>query len=341
MRKEGDHYQVSESAWRNLPAWQQAEWREVREAFLTTYSAYPDTLAPLHDAEHCRRLEPRYRELLYVDGEFCQVALTSGHRHYAPLVRYSAEGSGDYLIAPGPFFKVYGYYLELLVGALTRRDHDTAAKVAGIVSHLLCDRNPGDHIDPAVWLGLLFPPPPEVAARVSDCWGVTTQEVDIPDVRYQPRLLGVCVGEALHGFYQRYLAMMKRGIPYVSRMLRAAYEGRPAEAQRLLSEARLLGIEILSDYLYTAFCIAYERFEPREVAALEAVDLTIEATQSPLVAALARMGRRVILGRQTDAPSTGKRSPSSTRPARQAVFRKRESVQHTVTVADSTSWKGS
>ena len=275
MRTEGDHIQVSENVFDNLPAWQQAEWRDVRKAFTTTYSYYVDNLAPVSAPEKCLAIEPRYREMMYVDGVYCHGALGSGSHRMAPLMRYSGDFGGDYIITRAPFERVFGQYLTRLTEAMGRRDHDTAAKYAGIVSHLFCDRHPGDHIDPGMWSGLLCPPPPEIAPRVIDAyWGVTTQEVDIPRVRYTPRLLGTGHTEAINRFFHRYLMMMKRAIPFVSRMLREAYAGRQAEAQRLLSESRLMGIEIISDFLYTAFCLAYERCDPAEVKALDNADIT-------------------------------------------------------------------
>ena len=272
QRKEGDHYQVSENAFNNLAAWQQAEWAAVRDDFLGAYSKYVDTLSPAF-GEQRAVVEPRYMELMYVGGAYCQVALARGARDRHPFIRYSGHFSGDHVLSRQGFHKVYGQYLRRMVKALQRRDHETAAKYGGIVSHLLCDHNPGDHIDVGTWLGGPYPPPPDVAPRLSDCWMVTMQDVQIPRTRYSPRLLGRTSKEAIYALYQRYLAMMKRGIPYVSRMLGAVYQDQPAEAQRLLSEVRLLGIEVLSDFLYTAFCIAYKRFEPSEDAALQSVEL--------------------------------------------------------------------
>jgi hypothetical protein len=272
MRTQGDHYQVSENAFNNLAAWQQAEWAAVRDGFLGPYSGYVDNLSPAF-GDRRAAIEPRYKELMYVGGEYCQVALDSASRERHPFVRYSGHMSGEHVIERHGFLKVYGHYFKEMVKALRRRDHETAAKCAGIVSHLMCDHNPGDHMDVGTWLGVNYPPPPEVAPRLSDCWAVTTQEVQVPLIRYAPRLLGQTVPEAIHVLHQRYLAMMKRAIPYVSRMLGAVYQGQPAEAQRLLGEARLLGIEVLSDFLYTAFCIAYRRFDPEQKQALQSVDL--------------------------------------------------------------------
>ncbi len=274
MRTEGDHHQVSENVYHNLPEWQQAEWREVLEPFLKVYSFYPDLLAPVNGEERCEATEPRHREFMYVDGVFCQAAFDHGTWRYAPLVRHSNEGGGDCILAWEPFRKVFAHYLERTASALAARDHTSAAKYAGIVSHILCDRTPGDHIDPAIWIGLLFPPPEDCDSPLDPNWGFATKEVDIPRLRYRPRLLGSDVPEAVHGFYQRYLHMMKEGIPYVSRMLSAAYAGRFDDSKRLLSEVRLLGIEIISDFLHTAFCLGYGRFDPDELQQLGTADLT-------------------------------------------------------------------
>jgi len=270
-RTEGDHYQVSENVFANLPAWEQKLWSEVREDFLGDYSKYPDLLAPTNSHEVCACVDPDYKDFVYIDGVFSQVALEAGEWRMAPLVRYCGTGGGDHILSREPFQKVMGHYLERIVQSLRGNDHVAAAKYAGVVSHLMCDRHPGDHIDPAVWNGLLFPPPNSEGNTI---WGLTTQEVDIARVHHEPKLLGLSVREAMHGFYQGYLRVMKLGIPYVSRMLVAAYEGNPAKAQALLSDVRLLGIALTSDFLHTAFCLAYERFPPSEVSALEECDLS-------------------------------------------------------------------
>lgn len=272
-RTQGDHHQVSENVFENLPAWERTLWSAVREDFLGDYSKYPDLLAPTHDHNTCASIDPNYRDFVYIAGIFSQVLLEAGEWRMEPLVRYCGTGGGDHVISRKAFQNVMGHYLERIVESLAANDHVAAAKYAGVVSHLMCDRHPGDHIDPAVWSGLLFPPP---SSEGRTFWGLTTQEVDIARVRYRPKLLGLSVSEAVRGFYQGYLRMMKLGIPYVSRMLAAAYEGNPAKAQALLSEARLLGIEIVSDFLHTAFSLAYEKFEPSEVSVLDTLDLSRE-----------------------------------------------------------------
>ncbi|MBL8993640.1 MAG: hypothetical protein JNM63_09885, partial [Spirochaetia bacterium] len=158
-RTEGDHYQVSENVFANLPAWEQELWSEVREDFLGDYSKYPDLLAPTNSREVCISVDPDYKDFVYIDGVFSQVALEAGEWRMAPLVRYCGTGGGDHILSREPFQKVMGHYFERIVGSLRANDHASAAKYAGVVSHLMCDRHPGDHIDPAVWNGLLFPPP--------------------------------------------------------------------------------------------------------------------------------------------------------------------------------------
>jgi hypothetical protein len=57
-------------------------------------------------------------------------------------------------------------------------------------------------------------------------------------------------------------------------MLLEAYAGRQDRVEKLLSESRLMGIEIISDFIHTAFCIAHDRFEPAQLALIQALDLT-------------------------------------------------------------------
>ena len=273
MRTEGDHVQVSENVFNNLPDWEQNLWRDQRADFIGPYSWLADTLAPVLNDEERRRVDPRYKELVDIDGVDYSNSTHMDSPPSLPFVRDYGE-SWHRVIEPKPFARTFGYYLDMIVRNLRAGDHAMAAKGAGMVSHILCDYHPGDHIDPGVWLRYILPPPEHMQGKLSDCWGVTTQEVDIPRVLYPPRLLGLNATEAMYHFYQRYLDMMKRGIPRISQMLLAVYAGQPAEAQRILSQSRLMGIEIISDFLHTAFCIAYDRFEPSERAALAHADLT-------------------------------------------------------------------
>ena len=77
MRPYGDHAQVSENVFENLPQWQQELWKDLREKFIMHYSGYVDYLAPHADPAKCAAIEPRYKELMYIDGEYCEVALST------------------------------------------------------------------------------------------------------------------------------------------------------------------------------------------------------------------------------------------------------------------------
>lgn len=273
MRTQQDHYQVSENVFNNLPAWQREQWASVREQFIGEYSLYPDTLAPVNQLEKIVQAEPRYREFIYIEGRFAGEMLTCEGRPFWPFARWYNQRSIDRVIEWPQFNKVFGFYLDMMVRSLTASDHHTAAKAGGIVSHLLCDYHPGDHVDAAIWQGLLVPPPPD-AEGVSDCWPIITQKVDIPRVLYKPQLLGKTPVEAMFVFYQRYLAVVKAAVGQIHRMLLEAYAGRRDQAQQILSQSRLTGIEIISDFIHTAFCIANSRFEPVELAPLDTLDLT-------------------------------------------------------------------
>ena len=279
LRNEGDHYQVSENVFNNLPSWQREMWKGVRDAFVGPYSGYVDYLSPHADPEKCRKIEPRYKELMYIDGVYCEVALRPppepGRKSASwPFVRDVGGRPLDYVFETEPFAKVFGHYFDLAVRSLQSGDHATAAKAAGIVSHIFCDNQPGDHIEPALWVGLILPPPDDIRPRLSDCNGLTSQNVQIPRVPYKPQLLGVNAAEAMFRFYHRHLDMMKRSVPQIAKMLQAVYRGEPEEVQRILSCNRLQGIEVISDFIHTAFCVAYTRFEGDESAATQSLDLT-------------------------------------------------------------------
>ena len=273
MRTEGDHNQVSENVFNNLPQWERDLWRDVRDPFIETYSWFPDTLAPINDPKEMAKTEPRYKEIMYIDGRFAQEMLSCDYSPFSPFGRSYGERSADRLIEPPQFKKVFGFYLDMMVRSLRADDYHTAAKAAGIVSHILCDHHPGDHVDVPIWQGMLFPPPPD-AKVVPDCWAITGQKVDIPRVLYKPQLLGNTPAEAMFRFYQRYLSVVKRAVGYVHRMLAEAYAARQSEVEKLLSESRLMGIEIISDFVHTAFCIAKDRYEPADLAAIQSLDLT-------------------------------------------------------------------
>jgi hypothetical protein len=273
MRTQGDHYQVSENVFDNLPAWQRVLWRDVRGPFLETYSGYPDTLAPINDPQTMNKVEPRCKEIMYIDGRFAQEMLACESTPFSPFGRSYGERPADRIIEPPQFQKVFGFYLDMMVRSLRTGDHHTAAKAAGIVSHLLCDHHPGDHVDVPIWQGLFFPPPPD-AKVVPDCWAITGQTVDIPRVLYQPQLLGQAPAEAMFRFYQRYLSVVKRAVGIIHLMLAEAYAGRQDQVVKLLSQSRLMGIEIISDFIHTAFCLAYGRYEPGQIESIQTLDLT-------------------------------------------------------------------
>lgn len=273
VRLRSDHWQVSENVFNNLPTWQRELWSQVRGPFIEKYSFYPDSLAPVNDPAAVAKEEPRYKEFMYIDGLFAQQMLSLSYRPAWPYGRWYGERTFDRLIEWPQFEKVFGHYFDMMVRAGRAGDQDSAAKAAGIVSHLLCDHHPGDHIDGQIWQGLLIPPP-DGAKGIPDCWPITGQQVNIPRVLYSPRLLGTTREEVLFRFYQRYLDINKRAVKQIHRMLLAAYAGKPDEAQAILSRSRLLGIEITSDYIYTAISMAQERYDPAELAAAKTLDLT-------------------------------------------------------------------
>jgi hypothetical protein len=211
---------------------------------------------------------------MYIDGAWCEVALNGEIPSSWPFVRDVGDRPLDRVYEPRPFRRVFGFYFDLMVRSLRAGDHRTAAKAAGIVSHIFCDRQPGDHIDVGTWLGLILPPPEDVRPHISDCNAITGQQVDIPRVLYRPQLLGTDMEQAMFRFYHRHLEVFKRAVPQITKMIQAVYAGKPQEAQAILSRNRLLGIELISDFVYTAFCVACDRYEPAQKASLAELDLT-------------------------------------------------------------------
>jgi len=249
------HGKITKAALGALPDWQREHWRESETAF-GKYCIYVDM--GLENAE----AKPY---LVVVQGRLF---------HYFPR-----ENREDYTM----FMEGAERYVRLIVGKMHSGDYGEAAKFAGGLAHTLedlgqpqCHALEGVNGIPWTTLDELFTPEDQT-------WNRAPQSIISMDddprfvVRiegYRPQLLGTHPKEVAFRLYQRSCRMRQFARKALPAMLTRVYAGDHAGAVDATLPSAVEDAKLVADMFYTCFALAAQRFEPEEVKALEALDLT-------------------------------------------------------------------
>lgn len=159
------------------------------------------------------------------------------------------------------------WYLDRIAETLSAGATDEAMKFLGVLCHWNEDPGcPGAHSSPVseAQLKTLLPPPPDKAAfnYLYGAGGIMdTGDYRIADVAYRPRLLGRTREEAaLRIYHHQRLLQRDAGthiIPIVQDMMYG--DGKKADQHRAI--AALANARHTADVIYTALCLATDRFD--------------------------------------------------------------------------------
>jgi len=158
------------------------------------------------------------------------------------------------------------WYLKQIADCLSRGDIDEGMKFLGVLCHWNEDPGcPSAHSSPIneAQLKILIPPPPD-KARYNYLFGAggiaDVGQYEIPEAKYQPRLLGRTREEAALRIYQHQRLLERnaaaRIVPLVQDMMHG--DGSKAAAQRAAAAAD--NARHVCDVIHTALCLAKERF---------------------------------------------------------------------------------
>ena len=172
------------------------------------------------------------------------------------------------------------WYLENILDELDAGQPDEAMKFLGVLCHWNEDPgSPSAHSSPIDELTLkrLIPPTKEFANKnylfgyggIADSGTYT-----IPDIDYQPRLLGTSIPEAAARIYQHQRLLRQHAAAHIVPMVQAVVAGDAKRADEFCASAAAYNARHTADIIYTVFCLAEKRFEPAAVERLATQRLT-------------------------------------------------------------------
>jgi len=249
------HAKITQAAFGALPEWQRAHW-QASEAGLRSYCTYVDR--GLENAE----AKPY---LVVVKGRLF---------HYFPR-----DNREDYAV----FSEGAERYLRLVVGKMREGDYAEAAKFAGAFAHVIEDlAQPQCHALEGV-NGLPWTTLDELFTPEDQSWNRAPQSIISLDddgrfvVRlegYRPQLLGTHEKETAFRLYQRCCQVRRKARKALPAMLTRIYANDAGGAVGTSLPPAVEDAKVVADMFYTCFALAAGRFEPGEVEALGAMDLT-------------------------------------------------------------------
>jgi len=252
-----NHYDMTRAAFEVLPRWQREKFAGLEETFYRKYSTISDWYLGARSGAKRKFAEP-YQAL--VKGQSFHYLLDTDIKSNRELV---VKGSGI-------LFRNIGR--ELRRGA-----YDEAARYMGVLAHGFQDQGTtihglegvegGSHVS----ISRLIMPRPDRPYDTAAVYLSEPQPVKVCIQGYRPRLLGASIDEAACNAYERYreqLAFIRgRIIPVIWHKM----YGDERKALQLIAEMTNCNTRVVADVLYTAFALADERFDARELKRLQVV----------------------------------------------------------------------
>ena len=215
---------------------------------------------------YCLILDWVYQE------EFAQYARQDNGKWvpHAPVgANFTADGGKS--LSYSANVKLLMNLFEKLVDALKKHDWDDAICRAGVIGHFVQEPfTPGHSFDNKLFLELF--PDPDPGRNLKLHWAFDCASGDFPPPK--PRLLGETIPEAANNLFAEMYNGMKHGYRYIAPVINSVYRGDPPEVGRaiLAGQSERAAAATVSTW-HTAFCIAFDKFDPEELAALARTDL--------------------------------------------------------------------
>ncbi|MBT3377522.1 MAG: hypothetical protein HN742_36045 [Lentisphaerae bacterium] len=173
------------------------------------------------------------------------------------------------------------HHVTAIARALRNGDDQAAARAAGVAAAVFAERaSPVRCLDgvggPAYQaFAQLFAPPQELPDKTAlDVVARRLDAVSEDTPAYRPRLLGTSPDEAAFHGRNAFVRMAQESGYGLVALVQAHYSGDTQAIAGRVSEYKRRAAEFAADLLYTAACIAQERFIDEDMAGLQTVDLT-------------------------------------------------------------------
>lgn len=188
------------------------------------------------------------------------------HPVYGPTGGISEPGNNDLIID----------FFEKIIHALKTAQWEEAVRQAGAFGHFLQEPfTPGHSTSNALFEQFFPDPNPLRHWRLHYCFDSASGDFAPP----VPVLMGTTPKEAAFRIFNYIKKGIRSGRALIGDVVAAAYRGNTLEENQHVYKALLRRQSEMSSYItccawHTAFCIAFDRFEEKELAALGNFDLT-------------------------------------------------------------------
>ncbi len=212
-------------------------------------------------------------DLVYYDDCRPYATLPDGRwiPHGPPDANWQAAGGSGQPKSLTQYVKLIELLLERTIAPMREGNWEEAVRHGGALAHFIQEPfTPGHAVDNAIFHELFPDPVPDRHMRLHHAFDNACGEITPPP----PRLMGTSIHECAF----RLLLDIERGIRCGKRIIwpviRSVYEGFPQSMQQqLLKEQSRMAVAITTSAWYTAICIARDRFDPSETAALDRLPL--------------------------------------------------------------------
>lgn len=164
--------------------------------------------------------------------------------------------------------KLIKLLIEDLIEAIRKEDWEEVIRKGGVVAHFLQEPfTPGHSADSKIFFEIFADPDPERHLNMHRIFDNATDQFEA----LQPCLMGRDSSEAAFHLTHHIFKGIREAKKYIQPAIESAYKGEPLEKQAaILANQSKLASWVTASAWHTAFCIAYQRFAPTEIAALSA-----------------------------------------------------------------------
>ena len=169
-----------------------------------------------------------------------------------------------------PSAKATLWYLDQIHNNLKSGEIDEAMKFLGVLCHWNEDPgSPGAHSSPiSEWQLKTLIPPPKQKQRFNYLFGaggiMDTGDYKIPEVAYQPKLLGRTREEAALRILQHQRLLQRRAGSRIIPIVQDTIHGNGRDALKHHAAAAFDNAKHTADVIYTALCLATDRFDANQ-----------------------------------------------------------------------------
>ena len=256
------HGLMTRVAFESLPEWQQKIWEEEKQKLVNIYCMYGDS----YFGDKKEEAQP-YMKM--PDGSIPMIPWQ--YRFF----KKTAPGKdfftcGYYRLAR----YVFDYYISQIARNLKDRKIKDSAGFAGVLAHFIEDAGCPSHsigVDLGIDMEIikLLLPPSDKKKRLMQFHNILEGEYEEFTLKgYKPKLLGLTSKEASFNLLDRFTDMLENSTRQILAMAEAFYRDDYKTLKKHLTESGIFSSKVLADALYTAFCIAFNRFDKKETKIL-------------------------------------------------------------------------